>query len=316
VPGTVTGPDLIEGWGVRGYNWEFSAGVQRQIASGIAIDVGYFRRTFGNLIVTDNMAVSAADFDEFSIVAPIDSRLPDGGGYTVGGLYNINPAAFSRPAQNVLTLGKNYGNMSEHWNGMDFTARARLGGSTTIQGGVSTGRASIDNCEVTEQLPEMLNNATVFNVANAAIQPQDYCKHQQNFLTQIKGMGTYTIPKIDVLTSLAWQSFNGPVRAANLAVTNAMALPSLGRPLSGNVANVMVNILRPGEQNVERLNQFDLRVGKILRFGSTRTSLNLDVYNLFNSDTILTENTNYGAWQRPTQILIARFLKISATFDF
>jgi hypothetical protein len=316
VPATRTDEGLREGWGVRGYNWEFSAGVQRQIASGIAVDVGYFRRTFGNLIVTDNLAVTAADFNQYSITAPVDPRLPGGGGYTVGGLYNLTPAMFGRPADNILTLGKNYGRMSEHWNGVDITGRVRIGADTTIQGGMSTGRTSIDNCEVTAQLPEALVNATIFNVANAATQPQDFCKMQQNFLTQFKGMATYTVPRADVLVSLAWQSFNGPVRAANLTVTSAMAQPSLGRPFSGNVANVMVNVLRPGEQNVERLNQFDLRVGKILRFGGTRTSLNLDVYNLLNSDSILAENSNYGAWRTPTQIIIARFAKISATFDF
>jgi len=316
VPATRTDEGLREGWGVRGYNWEYSAGVQRQISSGVALDVSFFRRTFGNLIITDNLAVSAADFDEFSIAAPVDSRLPGGGGYTVGGLYNLKPTAFGRPADNILTLGSNYGRMTEHWNGVDITGRARLGADTTIQGGVATGRTSIDNCEVTAQVPEALVNATIFTVANAATQPQDYCKHQQNFRTSIKGMATYTVPRADVLLSLAWQNFNGPVQAANYTVTSAMAQPSLGRPFSGNVANVMVNILRPGEQEVERLSQFDLRVGKILRFGRTRTSVNLDVYNLFNSDTILAQNNNYGAWRTPTQILIARFAKISATFDF
>ncbi|MEQ1757518.1 MAG: TonB-dependent receptor [Vicinamibacterales bacterium] len=276
-PGTVTGEELRKGWGVRGYNWEFSAGVQREIASRVSIDVSYYRRIFGNLIVTDNTSLAASDFDTFSVTAPIDSRLPDGGGYTIGGLYNVKPAAFSRPAANVLALGKNYGKMTEHWNGIDVSARARLGANTTIQGGVSTGRASIDNCEVTAVLPEMLVNATVFNVANTATQPQDYCKQQQNFLTQVKGMATYTVPKADVILSLAIQSFNGPVRAANYTVTSAQAAQTLGRPLSGNAANVVVNILRPGEQNVERLNQLDLRVGKLLRFRNTRTSINLDV---------------------------------------
>ena len=315
-PGVRTAEDLRKGWGVRGYNWEFSAGVQRQVATGVAIDVSYFRRIFGNLIVTDNLALSPSDYDTFSIKAPVDSRLPNGGGYTVGGLYNLKPSAFGRPNDDILTLAGNYGEMTEHWNGLDVSGRARLGADTVIQGGVSTGRTSINNCEITEKLPEMLFNATIFTVANTALQPQDFCKHRENLRTSIKGMATYTMPKADVLLSLAWQSFDGRVRAANYTATNAEIIPSLGRPLSGNAANVVVNILQPGEQSGERVNQFDLRVGKVLRFGKTRTSLNLDVYNLLNSDTVLAENFSYGAWLRPTQLLIARLAKISATFDF
>jgi hypothetical protein len=66
----------------------------------------------------------------------------------------------------------------------------------------------------------------------------------------------------------------------------------------------------------ERLNQVDMRVGKILRFGRTKSSLNLDVYNLFNANTVLTVNHAFATWQRPTSILLARFAKIGMQFDF
>jgi hypothetical protein len=315
-PGIRTADDLREGFGVRGYNWEFSAGVQRQIASRFAIDLSYFRRTFGNFIVTDNLALSAADYDQFAITAPVNAQLPDGGGYRVGGINALKQASFGRPANEILTLAKNYGDSKEHWNGVDLSGRMRLGADAVIQGGVSTGRTSIDNCEVTGQLPEMLNNATIFTNANGAVQPQDFCAHKENFRTQVKGMATYTVPNVDLLLSLTWQSFDGRVRAANYTVSNAMATAALGRPLAGNAANIVVNIVKPGVQSGERLNQFDFRVGKILRMGRTRTSLNLDIYNLLNSDTVLAENFSYGAWLQPTQLLIARFAKISATFDF
>ena len=46
----------------------------------VSVEVGYFRTVFGNFIVTDNRAVSAVDFDTFSITSPSDPRLPGGGG--------------------------------------------------------------------------------------------------------------------------------------------------------------------------------------------------------------------------------------------
>jgi hypothetical protein len=83
----------------------------------------------------------------------------------------------------------------------------------------------------------------------------------------------------------------------------------------GNTANVVVNVVEPGSIYGEWLNQVDLRLGKILRVGRTKTLLNLDLYNLFNTDTVLTVNNSYAAWQRPTSILLARFAKISAQVD-
>ena len=53
---TIYDTDLIRGWGKRNYNWEFSAGVQQQVMPRVAADVSYFRRAYGNLIVTDNLA--------------------------------------------------------------------------------------------------------------------------------------------------------------------------------------------------------------------------------------------------------------------
>ncbi len=41
-----------------------------------------------------------------------------------------------------------FGKQTEHWNGMDFSANARLQNGLVLQGGVSTGRATTDNCEV------------------------------------------------------------------------------------------------------------------------------------------------------------------------
>ena len=87
--------DALAGFGVRPYNWEFSTSVQHEILPGVSVDVGYFRRWFGNFRVIDNLALAPSDFDQFSLTVPSDSRLPNGGGYTVTGLYNVKPEPFT-----------------------------------------------------------------------------------------------------------------------------------------------------------------------------------------------------------------------------
>jgi hypothetical protein len=77
-----------------------------------------------------------------------------------------------------------------------------------------------------------------------------------------------------------------------------------------------VNLVTPGTIYGDRLNQLDMRLAKILQFGRTRTTVNLDVYNALNANPVLTQNNNFGAWQQPTSILLARFAKVSAQFDF
>ena len=301
---TTIDPATVKGWGKRAYNWEFSTGVQRELMSGVSVDVGYFRRSFGNFTTNDNLAVGANDYTAFSFTAPTDSRLPGGGGYTVPGVLNLNPDKVGQ-VNNLLTFSDNYGKQTESWNGVDLSAAVRMQNGVLVQGGVSTGRTATDNCAVVEKLPELLGSL-----------PRGYCNQVGNFLTQYKVLGSYSIPKIGANASATFQSVPGPQMSANYTVLNAVAQQTLGRPLSGNAANMTVNLISPGTIFGDRLNQLDLRLAKIVRMGSSRATLNVDLYNSLNSSAALVQNNNFAAWQAPQRIVTARFLKISAQFDF
>jgi hypothetical protein len=301
VPGSTFDRDALRGWGRRNYNWEFSAGVQQKLADRVSADVSYFRRWYGNFTVTDNLVTQPSDYDPYSITAPSDPRLPDGGGYVVSGLYDLNPAKFGQPTQNFVTLSDNYGTQVEHWNGVDVNLNARLGGGLLLQGGVSTGRTSTDNCDVVTKL----DNPSPL-----------YCHVDTAFLTQVKALGSYVIPRIDLQVSGTFQSIPGPEILANYTASNAVIAPSLGRSLSGNAANATINLVSPGTMYGERLTQVDLRFGKVLRFDRMRTTVSLDLYNAFNANPVLSQNNNFAAWQVPTSILTARFAKVSLQMDF
>ena len=95
--------------------------------------------------------------------------------------------------------------------------------------------------------------------------------------------------------------------------------------LSGPVARchggniITVNLIEPGTLYGDRVNQFDLRFAKILRFGRTRTNVGFDVYNVMTAAPVLTYNQAFvpnGAWLTPTSVLQPRFVKFSAQIDF
>ena len=311
-PNTTFDPELLNGWGKRYYNWEFSTGVQHELLPRVWIDVSYFRRWYGNFVVQDNRAVSAADYETFSIVAPADPRLPNGGGYTISGFRTVSEAGFGRAANNFTTLADNYGKQISHWSGVDVSANARLRNGMFIQGGTSTGRTSTDNCEILAVLPEITPSLV------------PYCHLDSNWLTQFKGAASYTVPRIDVGLSGTFQLLPGPDIDANWAAPNSAISPSLGHNLAGGVATQTLNLVTPNTLYNDSLTQLDLRIAKIFRMGSTRATINLDLYNVTNSNTILTLNNGFvpsatgglATWQIPTAILQPRFWKIGAQFDF
>lgn len=318
VAGNSYDPDLMHGWGKRAYNWEFSTGIQHEVMSRTSVDVSYFRRVYGNFRITDNRVLGPADFDKFDVTTPADSRLPGGGGYVVQGMYNLNPAKFGLSSDNLVTHSKNYGDQTEYWHGVDVNIAMRYIQGLTLQGGTSTGRTVQDDCELRAKVPEPAESrATSGLITTANVTALQYCHQATNWLTQVKLLGSYTIPRIDVMVSGTLQNLPGPQILSNYNLPSAVAAQALGRPLSGGAANVTVGLIDPGTIYGDRLNQVDFRVAKMLRFDRTRTTLSVDFYNAMNVSTVLAQNNTFGsAWLRPTAIFPARFAKVSLQFDF
>jgi len=138
-------------------------------------------------------------------------------------------------------------------------------------------------------------------------------------LTQFNSLTTYTVPKIEVQAAATFQSTPGAMLAANYAAPNSEVAPSLGRNLSGNAPNVTVNLIAPGTLFGDRVNQFDLRIGKVLQFGRVRTLVALDAYNALNSSAVLAYNSSFvpgGTWLQPLSVLTPRMFKLTAQVDF
>jgi hypothetical protein len=300
-PSKVVDRDLLDGWGKRPFNDQFSVGVQRELVPRVSAELTYWRSWWGNFNVTDDRAVSLADFDPFSITAPVDSRLPGGGGSVISGLYDIKPEKFGVPADGYFTFAKNYGKQSRVFNGVDVNLSARPWSTLMVRGGVSTENETTDNCDVVTKVD---NPSTL------------YCRAEGAFITNVKFMASYVVPRIDLQVSGVVQNVPGPEIAAEYDAPNREVAPSLGRNLAGRESNVTVGLVAPRSMFGERRNQIDLRIGKILQLGRVRATPSLDIYNVLNSNAVVELSESYDSWLRPDQILTARFVKVGLVLDF
>jgi hypothetical protein len=327
IPSNSFDPSILGGWTARPADWIIGATLQHEILPRVSVTVGYTRRWLQNFTVTDNLALQPSDFTPFSITAPLDPRLPGGGGYTISGLYDINSNKFGQ-TNNYVTYASNYGNISQVYNGVDAVVNARLR-NVQFQGGFSSGERVTDYCAVRALLPELgqgLPLGATFSTGSEVpnFSPANpYCHYAPGITTRYTGAGTYTIPKIDVLFSGVITSSPGIPLAANWSVPTATIAQTLGRPLAGNAPNVTINLLSPGQIYADRVNELDFRAAKILRFGRTRLNVAIDLLNALNLSTILVPNQAYnptGPWLAPTgsqtPVMTARTGKITVQFDF
>jgi hypothetical protein len=314
-PTTTLDPSILSGWGVRPYDWQFGVSVQQEVVPRVSVEVGYYRRwwpIWDTVDVTDNIRTLASDYTPFSVTAPSDSRLPGGGGYVVPGLYNITQAGAARGTENVQSAATDFGEFKRYWDGFDITAQARLRNGLTLQGGTSSGRLVEDVCDVRSQVPELSTGGGGL----LASPTNPHCRQVEPLLTQYKALASYVIPRIDVQVSGTFSSRPGVSLSANVVYSSAAVAGSLGRPLTG-VPNVTVNVIEPNTVFGDRIDQLDLRIGKILRFGRTRTNLNLDLVNALNSNDNIGYSPTFGAtWPQPTAVILGRLFRLSAQVDF
>ena len=93
-------------------------------------------------------------------------------------------------------------------------------------GGTSTGQTVADSCDVRAHLPELATTTTGTSafgagLATSAVTPlSPYCHVAFGVLTQLRGLASYVVPKVDVQLAATFQSKPGAMLAANYAAPN------------------------------------------------------------------------------------------------
>jgi hypothetical protein len=322
---TTINPALLQGWGVRPNDWQWGLTLQQQIVPRVSLDVGYSRRWFHGVQVTDNLNREPGDYVSYTLTAPTDSRLAGGGGYPITVWVPTNAAA-GEAAQNYVTFQTDFGEEQDnHYDGIDLTVNARLRQGLTLQVGSTTGRSIRDACasggfaqSTTLALP---------NAPQVDSPDRRSCRQADPFQTTVRGLATYTVPKVDVLLSLTVRSQPVQARTASWNVPNSVISGLLGFLPRGSTATGTTAIaLQDADHRIwddARRNQFDMRLAKIVRFGRTRADVGVDVQNLFNANYATSWDNTYqygaangGTWNNPTAVYTPRFVRVNFTVNF
>jgi len=275
------GKNLLRGWGVRRYEWQMSLGVQHELLPRLSAEVTYNRRTYGNVTVQDTlgtgcdlyafdakpadpqgcmnnlMTYSSPFYDFYNVQAPVDSRLPNGGGYVITGIATAkqqsvlicqNPANsgcvtgavagtqtityVQAPASvgfNAITIAPK-GSNPDYWGGVDTNFVLRSRGGLRLSGGTSTGRRNTNTCALQVNDPptgQVLEEGGVRS-----------CDRIRPFQTNVRGTASYTIPWIDVLASTTFSYRPGVQINANYTVNLADVTWSDNATIVGTPATV------------------------------------------------------------------------------
>ena len=362
------GESLLEGWGKRRYEWQLGIGIQHEILPRLSGEFTYNRRSYYNLTLTDELGLgcdlfngsvsydqcnqnyrnyqSDASYQFYQLRAPVDPRLPGGGGYLLTGLLTgavgPNGVATAAGGPDATTINER---LEYAYNGFDTNFVWRGPRGLRVNGGSSTYRTNRDDCST---FVDFDTNPTSSPLKGREGAPyRDGCINESPFLTRINGSAAYVSPWVDVLVSTVFQSFPGVERTAtmtfskndiiwnpeaafraNLACTGGAAVFGTGcLGTARNAATVNWNLLNNNELYGERITLFDVKFAKNIRFNNKRATIGVDVYNVFNSDAIEQyENTftidnpntatNENTWGQPDGLVSPRFVRLQVQFNW
>jgi hypothetical protein len=286
------------------------------------VSSNWYRRTFHNLRVTDNLLITQADYMPVGVFNPITGQP-----FTV---HNLNTSALGR----VNNFDTNAGSgRSQVYSAVDLNVNARLPGGAMLFGGFATERTMRVICDEPDDPNRLL-----------------YCDDANNdipYRPQLKLSGTYPLPKgftvSAALQSLAGRPIGGftGTGAADVNKISGPGYGDVGSPIGTQwlltrttryptncpapcpagalvipnltIGSLTVPLVAPGTEFLPRLNQLDLSLAKWFQLGRTRIQGQFDVFNAFNKNTDLSyrsANATTAAYLVPASVLQGRQIRL------
>ncbi len=130
---------MLNGWGKRGYNLEYTVAAQHQLADRVSVNGGYYRREFGNQTFTDDLRYDASSYDYFCINAPADPDLPRRRRLSGVRRPGSEAAVFALnlPANSLIRFSDDFGGETNMYQGFDINLEGRFRNGAFLKGGIA-----------------------------------------------------------------------------------------------------------------------------------------------------------------------------------
>lgn len=305
----------------RVYNLETAIGVQHELISRMSVSANYYRRSFHNLRVTDNLLRTMADYRAYNLFHPITGQPFQ--------VFDVTPAA----ARRVENFDTNSDGRSHIYHGVDLTINGRLPRGAMLFGGLVTERNQRNICDEPDD-PNLLL----------------FCDDAQNDIPwrpTFKLSGSVPLA-FGVTVSATWQDLAGRPLGLTTTAGNKISGPGYGdsgSPVGTNwqitntgrypancpapcpagqlifpagstqltSAFIQVPLVAPGTEFLPRIRQLDLSIAKWFQVGGTRLQGQVDIFNVNNSNAItqvLSTLNGNPAYRQPSSVLQARMIRL------
>jgi hypothetical protein len=305
----------------RVYNREWTAGVQHELLPRVSLSANWYRRSFHNLRVTDNLLRTMSDYQPYNVFHPMTGQP-----FTI---FDVTPAALSR----IENFDTNSSDRSHVYNAFGVEINTRLPGGAMLFGGFVTERNMRNICDEPDD-PNMLL----------------YCDDGDNdipYRPTFKLSGTYPLPwgfsvsgtlqdlagRPLGLTTTTGNKISGPGYGdtGSPVGTNWLLTPTATYPANCpspcpagqrifpvgattlTSAQVIVPLVAPGTEFLPRVKQLDLSLAKSFQMKGYRLQGQFDVFNVFNVDTVTSfSSTNFAtaAYLLPSGVLQGRMIRL------
>ena len=101
--------------------------------------------------------MTAADYDRFTFIVPTDARLPNSGGTLTA--FDLKPTGCRATSNRSSRAPTTTASMTEHFDGVNITVQGAAAERTRGSGRHRPGPQVTDDCDIVDDLPEMLQAA-------------------------------------------------------------------------------------------------------------------------------------------------------------
>ncbi|MBI4471630.1 MAG: hypothetical protein HY646_03115, partial [Acidobacteria bacterium] len=280
----------------RPINDEYSAGVQQELRGGLVVSATYTHRDTWRGISTKNLSLpGTVNYIPLSFTIPSnDSRIhKSAAGQTIT-IWNLKPEFRAAPADN---LSYNSSHKDSYYNGVDFAANKRMSNRWMLMMGLSLNYGRLRPGVDFDDDP----NNQRFVGGNTGPPPVAF-----------KMSGVYVLP-YDISVSGNFLHETGDSEGQTFVITRAMVPTLTNTQLTIPLIQSNIGVTRKPDVRITDISfAKDLQIRESVRF-----SPKLEIFNLFNSNAVLSRTTQIGpAYGRVSNIVRGRLMRAGFNLNF